>query len=223
MEMGETMFWFWRKKKPTAAEAKLADADVRGAVEGYQRFRQQFMADRAFYEKLAQEQEPNLLWIGCSDARVIPDVITSSDPGRLFVVRNIANIVPPAGSGDSSVSAAVEYAILHLGIDDIVVCGHTGCGGVKAMMQGLPGPETPLHRWIKTGAPTFPKGISELDAVKLNILAQRDNLLSYGLVRQRVEKGALNIHEWLYDMTEGHLLAYDSEAESWKPLADAAV
>lgn len=216
------MFWFWRKKKPSTAEAKLADKDVRDAVAGYQRFRQQFATDRTFYQKLAEKQEPNLLWIGCSDSRVIPDIITASDPGRLFVVRNIGNIVPPAGSGDNSVGAAVEYAILQLGIDDIVICGHIGCGGVKAMQQGLPGAETHLHRWVESGAPSLPKGLSELDAVKRNILAQRDNLLTYSVVRQRVEKGALNIHEWLYDMSDGQLLAYDSEADSWRPLAGAA-
>ena len=213
------MWWFWRSRKKGVA-AKLADKDVRGAVEGFRRFRQQYAADRDFYQKIAAKQQPNLLWIGCSDARVVPDIITSSDPGRLFVVRNIANIVPPATAKDTSVGAAVEYAILHLGIDDIVICGHTGCGGVKAMQQGLPGPESHLHRWVKLGS--LPKGLSELDAVKRNILTQRDNLLTYPLVRTRVAGGTLTIHEWLYDMDEGQILAYDSETDGWRDLTSAS-
>ncbi len=222
------MGWFWKSKKPAPAAVpqsgaladELADADVREALAGYRRFRRQFEEDKAFYSKLAGRQEPRLLWIGCSDSRVVPDIITSADPGSLFVVRNIANIVPPAGSGEASVGAAVEYAILHLGIDDIVICGHTGCGGVEAMQEGVPGEESHLHRWV--GLASIPAGLTPLDAVKHNILAQRDNLLTYAPVRERVETRALNIHEWLYDMEHGELLAYDGETGGWRPLSEAA-
>ena len=149
----------------------------------------------------------------------MPDLITGSDPGSLFVVRNIANIVPPAGKGDVSVGAAVEFAVLHLGIDDIVICGHTGCGGVKAMQEGVPGRETHLHRWISAAA--IPAELSPMDAVKHNILAQRDNLLTYPLVRERVSAGQINLHEWLYDMETGEILAYDGASESWRSLSEA--
>jgi carbonic anhydrase len=217
------MFRFWRSSKPAAStdlSAKLADEDVRDAVDGVRRFRRQFTADRVFYNKLAGSQKPRLLWIGCSDSRVVPDTITSSDPGSLFVVRNIANLVPPAGSGDDSVGAAIEYALLHLGVDDIVICGHTGCGGVKAMQDGLPGPETHLHRWVKRGA--LPAGLSHLDAVKRNVLGQRNNLLTYAAVRERAAKGSLNIHEWLYDMESGDILAFDAETEEWRSLNEVS-
>jgi len=217
------MFRFWRSSKPAAStdlSAKLADEDVRDAVDGVRRFRRQFAADRVFYNKLAGSQKPRLLWIGCSDSRVVPDTITSSDPGSLFVVRNIANLVPPAGSGDDSVGAAIEYALLHLGVDDIVICGHTGCGGVKAMQDGLPGPETHLHRWVKRGA--LPAGLSHLDAVKRNVLAQRNNLLTYAAVRERAAKDSLNIHEWLYDMESGDILAFDAETEEWRSLNEVS-
>jgi carbonic anhydrase len=218
------MSWFWKSKTPAAAssahEAKLADEDVRGAVEGYRRFRQQFAADRAFYRKLAEHQEPNLLWIGCSDSRVVPDIITGADPGSLFAVRNIANMVPPAGSADASVGAAIEYAVLHLGIDDIVICGHTGCGGVKAMQSGVSEAESHLHRWLSMGR--IPPGLSGLDAVKHNILAQRDNLLSYPTVRDRMASATLNVHEWLYDMESGEILAYDGESQHWRSLAESS-
>lgn len=223
------MAWFWKSRKPeTAASAqggKLADElageDVRSALAGYERFRQQFEADRAFYRKLADRQEPKLLWIGCSDSRVVPDIITSSDPGSLFVVRNIANIVPPAGASDASVGAAIEYALQHLGIDDIVICGHTGCGGVKAMQEGAPAAKGHLHRWI--GLAHIPAGLSPLDAVKHNIFLQRDHLLTYKPVRERLQAGRLNIHEWLYDIEHGDILAYDGETKGWRPLTGAAL
>jgi carbonic anhydrase len=217
------MIPFWKSKKPAPAATlsdKLADEDVRGTLEGIRRFHQQFAADRAFYKQLAGGQQPKLLWIGCSDSRVVPDTITNSDPGSLFVVRNIANIVPPAGSGDDSVGAAIEYAVLHLGVDDIVICGHTGCGGVKAMQEGLPGPETHLHRWVKLGS--VPAGISHLDAVKQNVLAQRNNLWTYAVVRERAADKRLNVHEWLYDMETGEILAFDAETNDWRSLNDRA-
>lgn len=212
--------WPWGKKpeqKQVASPSALSDdEDVRTAVHGFRRFRQQFEADRAFYEKLAESQKPNMLWIGCSDSRVVPDIITSADPGTLFVVRNIANLVPPADSGDASVGAAIEYAVLHLGIDDIVVCGHTGCGGVQAMHAGKT-VEPHLQRWMAHGSAGGAAATLD-DAVKANILAQRENLLTYPFVRERAEAGQLTLHGWLYDMAEGDLLAHDGESGAWRTL-----
>jgi carbonic anhydrase len=93
-----------------------------------------------FFTRLLEQQTPQYLWIGCADSRVIPELLTSSSPGRLFVVRNVANIVPTFANVDSSVGAALEYGVGVLGIDNIIVCGHTGCGGVHALLvQGVPG------------------------------------------------------------------------------------
>jgi carbonic anhydrase len=190
---------------------------LKETVEGLRKFRQKFEADRTFYQRLAETQQPKFFWIGCSDSRVVPDLITSALPGKLFVVRNIANIVPPAGSPDASVGAALEFAILQLNVDDIVVCGHTGCGGVQAMLAKDAVREPNLKRWIaygRIGAAANPE-----DASKANILAQRDNLLTYAFIRERVEAGTLALHGWLYDMTKGDLLAYDEEADAWRSLS----
>ena len=93
------------------------DPDIRDAVEGHERFKRQFDRDKAFYRSLAsRKQKPRLLWIGCSDSRVVPAQITSADPGELFEIRNIANVVPPAHADDNSVGAAIEYALGHLEI-----------------------------------------------------------------------------------------------------------
>jgi carbonic anhydrase len=113
-------------------DARGIDLDIKDAMEGHERFRAQFEKDRAFYESLAdKKQKPRLLWIGCADSRVVPAQITSADPGELFEVRNIANVVPPSDAYDDAVGAAIEYGVGHLGIDDIVVCGHTGCGASR--------------------------------------------------------------------------------------------
>jgi carbonic anhydrase len=215
------------------AEAKDGgiDPDLEDALQGYERFRRQFERDKSFYKGLAtRKQKPRLLWIGCSDSRVVPAQITSADPGELFEVRNIANTVPPAGSGDVSVGAAVEYAVNHLGIDDIVVCGHTGCGGVEALLNGeIPGHETHLANWIEhtriahrlVGA----QGVAaagRLDAaVRAHVQFQLDNLLTYPMVRERHAAGTLGLHGWLYVMELGELLAYDPASGEWRGLADA--
>jgi carbonic anhydrase len=123
----------------TRTDEKGVDLDIKDAVEGYRRFRQRVERDKAFYAGLAKaKQKPKLLWIGCCDSRVVPAQITSADPGELFEIRNIANCVPPSGSGDDSVGAAIEYALGHLWIDDIIVCGHTGCGGLQALLEPIP-------------------------------------------------------------------------------------
>jgi carbonic anhydrase len=133
------------------------DLDIKDAIEGHERFRQQFERDRAFYKSLAQKQQkPRLLWIGCADSRVVPAQITSADPGELFEIRNVANVVPPADAADDAVGAAIEYGVGHLGIDDIVVCGHTHCG-VSRRCSSRSRPtarRTSAAGWSSRGPPT---------------------------------------------------------------------
>jgi carbonic anhydrase len=208
------------------------DPDIKDAMEGHERFRAAFERDRAFYQGLAtRKQKPRLLWIGCSDSRVVPAQITSADPGELFEIRNIANSVPPVGSGDASVGAAIEYALEHLGVDDIVVCGHTGCGGVEALLKGeMPASEPHLKRWIELtrpahrliGAARVPEPDRLTEAVKAHVQFQIDNLLTYPIVAQRTSAGRLGVHGWLYVMEEGELLAYDSGQGRWKSLVERA-
>src|SRR5262245_52395015 len=135
----------------TAKDQSGLDLDIKDAIEGYERFRLEFERDKAFFKSLAtKKQKPRLLWIGCSDSRVVPSQITSADPGELFEVRNIANCVPPACADDDTVGAAIEYAVAHLGVDDIVVCGHSGCGGIQALAEPIPpDQEAHLGRWVE--------------------------------------------------------------------------
>jgi carbonic anhydrase len=203
------------------------DLDIKDAMEGYARFRRRFEMDRSFYARLARSrQKPKLLWIGCCDSRVVPSQITSADPGELFEIRNIANCVPPAGAEDS-VGAAIEYALKHLGVDDIVVCGHTGCGGIEALLDGEP-PEPSAHlgRWIDYTRPAHElvraAGIEPhnrlMATIASHIQFQLDNLMSYEIVRRGVEEGRVAVHGWLYDMETGEVVIYDRARGEWREL-----
>jgi carbonic anhydrase len=212
-------------------DAMGVDLDIRDAIEGHERFRREFERDRVFYKSLAtRKQKPRLLWIGCSDSRVVPAQITSADPGELFEVRNIANCVPPADAADDAVGAAIEYALGHLGIDDIVVCGHTGCGGIQALLEPIPpGREAHLGRWVDYTRPAHrlmqAAGVPAADrltaTIKAHIQFQLDNLMSYDIVRQGFVAGKINVHGWLYVMERGEILAYDPESGEWLGLAEA--
>ena len=213
-----------------AAARPAIDPDIKDAIEGHERFRAVFERDRSFYQGLAQrKQKPRLLWIGCSDSRVVPADITGADPGELFEIRNIANSVPPAGHGDISVGAAVAYALEHLGIDDIVVCGHTNCGGVAALAQGeMTGADPHLSRWIDLTRPAHrlmraarvPEAERPLETIKAHVQFQIDNLKTYPIVAARLAQGQLGLHGWLYVMETGEILAYDPEHGDWRPLSE---
>jgi carbonic anhydrase len=220
----------------TDKDAKGIDHDIADAIAGHQRFREQFARDKAFFQGLAtRSQRPKLLWIGCSDSRVVPAQITGADPGELFEIRNIANIVPPASAADDSVGAAIAYAIGCLGVDDIVVCGHSGCGGVKALAElhigeqaQAAGLDPHLTRWVEYTRPAhalvraagIPEGERLAAAEKAHVQFQIDNLMSYAVVRDQVAAGTLGVHGWLYDMATGELLAYDPETGDWPRLVD---
>lgn len=212
----------------TKTDENGLDLDIRDAMEGYQRFRQRFDRDRAFYSRLAQtKQRPRLLWIGCCDSRVVPSQITSADPGELFEIRNIANCVPPAGADENSVGAAIEYALGHLGIDDIVVCGHTGCGGIQALLEPIPpGQEAYLGRWVEYTRPAHDlvraAGIEPQNQLMATIAShiqfQLDNLMTYEIVRTGVDEGRIGLHGWLYDMESGEVVIYDRISGEWREL-----
>jgi carbonic anhydrase len=215
----------------TAKDARGIDLDIKDAVEGYERFRLEFERDRTFFRNLAnRKQKPKLLWIGCCDSRVVPSQITSADPGELFEVRNIANCVPPSWAGDDTVGAAIEYALAHLGVDDIVVCGHSGCGGIQALAEPIP-PEGEAHlgRWVEytrrahelVAAARVPEA-ERIDAtIKAHIQFQLDNLMTYEIVATGIAEGRVGIHGWLYDMEHGEIQAYDPKTGAWRGLLEA--
>ena len=179
------------------------------------------------FASLAAGQVPHTLFITCADSRVVPNLIASAEPGDLFVIRNIANLVPPCGDPlDASVQAAVGYAVDNLEVSDIVVCGHSGCGGIKALLAGPQGDDS-LGRWLSHAQPalasfrtgeTLDESRPEPDQVsQLSARHQLQHLLTYPSVRRRMKKGQLNLHAWWFDIGVGQVLAYCSDANRYVP------
>lgn len=197
-------------------------------LRGHRRFLSKHFAEREYLARLARDgQRPKALYIGCSDSRVVPEYLTSSGFGELFVLRNIANFVPTLEHPDASVGAAIDYAVDYLEVPDVIVCGHLGCGGVKAVLDGIAGMReaTPsLHEWLDGIAPVadIARGSgAEGDAlwevaVRENVLIALANLTSYASVRKRLDDGRLHIHGWVYDIHSTEISVYDPEVDDWR-------
>lgn len=181
-----------------------------------------FATHRRLFERLAEKgQRPETLFITCSDSRVIPNLITNAGPGELFIVRNVGNIVPSVSRGVlGGVSAAIEYAVEVLNVDNIVVCGHTNCGAIDAILH----PERAKHlpfvsRWLGESA-SIPALIEErygnlqgdarmTAAVEENVLVQLENLRSFEFVANKLDAGTLKISGWVFKIATGEVFEYD--------------
>ncbi|GAA2580382.1 carbonic anhydrase [Streptomyces violaceus] len=175
-------------------------------------FRTRVDFDSGEYRKLAEGQYPEVLFITCSDSRVIPALITGARPGEIFELRNAGNIVPPYGRpGASGEAATIEYALEVLGVQDIVVCGHSHCGAMGALksgddLSGLPG----VDAWLRIARPeltsvleTAPDDPSLPEVSQGNVVNQLAALRSYPVVRQRLDSGRLRLHGWYYEVDTG--------------------
>ncbi len=199
---------------------------------GHQIFLKQSRGKRKHYEHLASKgQKPEILWIGCSDSRVVPEHIINAEPGDLFVVRNVGNMVPEANGQKDSVGAAVEFAVNVLNVKHIVVCGHTGCGGVRAALEGVPGKDQNKHlnNWIRqtaslndfrTGGTIRSEDETLLQAVRANTIVQSERLKTYACVKERLEQGSMHIQALIYDLHTLKLTYYDQSREAWFDLQE---
>lgn len=185
-------------------------------LEGLQRFRaESFPRYREHYAKLVAEgQKPSTLYIGCSDSRIVPTLLTDTLPGELFIVRNVGAFVPPIDSSDGAgVGAAIEFALHELGVADIVVCGHSHCGAICALYEP-PGPEMPLlARWLEHGRAARldeePSDAMLRRTERRAVAIQIARLMEYPLVRERVEAGRLAVHGWYYIIESGEIEVLD--------------
>jgi carbonic anhydrase len=171
------------------------------------------------YRKLVAEgQKPATLFIGCSDSRVVPSVITNTGPGDLFVVRNVGNIVPrfEVDEGHHGVSAAIDYAVDVLEVRDIIVCGHSHCGAVRALYEPPAGASKNLGRWLELAAPAkVDEPVSEemlRRTEQRSIVVQLDRLITFPNVRARVEAGRIALHGWHYMIEDGTMYILDVES-----------
>lgn len=205
-------------------------------IAGLRNFRREtFPRFREHYRRLVEEgQRPTTLFIGCSDSRVVPDLLMQTGPGELFIVRNMGNFVPPfePDEGFHGTSAGIEFAVLTLEVTDIVVCGHSHCGAIRALYDA-PNPRTPhISRWLTLGEPARlePAEREEGDAVpspetlrrseRRSVAVQLERLLGYPMVRERVDAGTLSLHAWMYVIEEGRVLALDVESGAFVPLGE---
>ena len=175
-------------------------------------------------DELVAVQEPDVLFITCSDSRVVPSIVTRGAPGRLFVVRNAGNLLPPAGAG-SGEEGTVEYGIEALGIRHVVVCGHTHCGA----MAGLFDPNVPeklpaVGRWLELGRSVKERvqsdGGGPREAVYANVLFQLERLRTYPSVAKALARAGLELHGWVYDIETARFSRYDHERAEFVDLLD---
>ena len=204
-------------------------------IDGVLRFqREVFPQEEEWYRELALSQKPAALFIGCSDSRVVPEVLTQQSPGSLFVVRNAGNIVPPYGPEPGGVTASIEYAVSVLEVPDIVICGHTGCGAMTAIQSGnevlekLPAVARWLH-YADAARDAVSAEMSQASAedylealVHENVLAQLANLLTHPTVRKAVEAKKIRVHGWVYNMQGGGVEVYDAAVARFVPVVAAA-
>ncbi len=178
---------------------------------GVARFqREVFPAKAELFDRLAEVHRPSTLFIGCSDARVVPELITQSEPGELFVVRTAGNLVPAHAPGVDGVAASIEYAVAVLGVTDIVVCGHSACGAMTALAEGadLSGAAS-VAGWLRhadasvarTAGGAGPERLSAL--VRENVRAQLANLATHPSVARARAAETLTLHGWVYDIRSG--------------------
>ena len=202
-------------------------------IDGFRRFRDDAMQTRPeFFEKLARQQTPKVMVIGCCDSRVDPAIITSADPGDLFILRNVANLVPPfePDGARHGTSAALEFAVDGLKVEHIVVMGHAGCGGIRALLQRDPTQpstdfidvwmsqidgvrEQVLHDHAHVDAHEH-QHICELESIKVSL----KNLATFPWIAERLEQGTLQLHGWDYDIGRAQLMAYDAASDDFKPM-----
>jgi carbonic anhydrase len=182
-----------------------------------------FESERELLGSLARQgQFPDVMLIGCSDSRVVPESLTGSRPGALFVVRVVSNIVPPYGTGQNAVGAAVEYALQYLKVKHLVICGHTDCGGIKALDLRVDMTAEPaIASWIEFARPAQ----SRIDALGLtgdarhqaiveeNVLLQLGNLQTYSAVQSALTENRVELHGWVYDLAERQIRFYDASQD----------
>jgi carbonic anhydrase len=206
----------------------------RALVEGFQRFREQhFDRNDGLFQQLVKEgQTPKTLVVGCCDSRVDPAIVLDCEPGDLFVIRNVANLVPPVEgrAGHHGTTAAIEYGVRILGVEHIIVLGHAHCGGIGTLMKtaGVTVQGSFIDDWMclvesaRTSViqdmpeASFEDQIRECE--KRAILISLKNLMTFSWVQEKVELGQLTLHGWYFDIAHGQLLKYNREKNSFEDL-----
>lgn len=202
-------------------------------VEGVYHFQTVGFANhRPLFERLTHVQKPLACFITCSDSRINPNLITSTEPGDLFIIRNVGNIIPAHGSDGAGESAAIEFAVEGLEVPDIIVCGHTNCGAMKGLLgssddlRRMPAVQRWLHHADATGRIIEENYQHLVDnarltaAAEVNVLVQVEHLQTLPVIAARLNRGRLNLHAWMYKIETGEIFAYDIQHKQFRLLTE---
>jgi len=201
-------------------------------IQGIHRFQTEiFGSQRELFVRLAKGQRPDALFITCSDSRINPNLITQTDPGELFILRNAGNIVPPHGAVRGGEAATIEFAVAGLGIQDIIICGHSHCGAMDALLKPLSLARLPaLSEWLSHAEATrriMQEKYSEREGPSLltatiqeNVLVQLENLRTHPVVAAGAAMGTLKLHGWVYKIETGEVFSYDPETGQFALLTE---
>jgi carbonic anhydrase len=203
---------------------------MRNLIQGIHQFQNQdFRELHDLFQELVHGQSPETLFITCSDSRIDPNRLTHSLPGDLFILRNAGNIIPPHGTYATGESATIEFAVTGLGVKDIIVCGHSHCGAVKALLKPEIMSEMPAMReWMAHSEATrriISENYRDLQgdellwaAIQENVLVQIEHLQTLPSVAARRARGAIHLHAWVYEFESGNVFAYDPRHQQFNPL-----
>ncbi|MBI5923965.1 carbonic anhydrase [Aquabacterium sp.] len=198
-------------------------------LERLRRFHNDYFPDYKdkFQRLVEQGQHPTILFVGCSDSRLVPYMLTGTGPGELFIVRNVGALVPPYNGlhGLHGTAAAIEYAVLNLHVSHIIVCGHSHCGAMKALYEEISPEAKNLQAWLDLAREAaLPVQVSE-EALRRteqrSVVLQLERLMDYPMVRQRVERRQISLHGWHYVIEEGEVYVFDVKSGRFVPASHA--
>ncbi len=201
-------------------------------IQGIHQFQgKSFVPMKGLFEQLAKGQQPETLFITCSDSRIDPALLTQAKPGDLFILRNAGNIVPPHGAGNGGEAATIEFAVAALGVKDIIICGHSHCGAMHGLLKPEQVAALPaVSSWLSHAETTrriMRDNYGHLEGERLltatveeNVLVQLENLRTLPAVGSRLVRGDLHLHGWVYKIETGEVFAYDVESAQFVKLAE---
>lgn len=219
--------------------SKKLDLEIARLKRGYKKFRQEYYGNpdnQLFHDLVVNGQRPKTMVISCSDSRVDPSKIFGCKPGDLFVVRNVANLVPPYENNPRhhATSAALEFAVKHLKVHHIIVLGHSQCGGIRALLKEKPGTHTAdsrdfISQWMKIAANARDEILKKHRGLPIDLKAHfceekalkvsLQNLLSFSWIEQAVSEKKLTLHAWHFDLKSGQLRAYHANKDIFENIA----
>ena len=201
-------------------------------VEGIHQFQDNiFRSKQRLFESLVDGQKPLALFITCSDSRINPNLLTQTEPGELFILRNAGNIIPPYGAVEGGEAATIEYAVAVLGVEDIIVCGHSHCGAMTGLLQQEQlGDLTAVRSWL-SHAESTKRIVSEnydhiiessarlMVTVEENVLVQLEHLRTHPAVAAALARKALGLHGWVYKFETGQVFAFEPGSGQFVPVS----